>query len=115
MIKLVILIKSLSDLDSFEAGWPKFLHLAEQMPGLRREATSHVDHVLFGSPEIIQMHELFFDSMEDARKGLVSQTGKDAGKLLQEITSSQLILFFADHKQDEMKNIRKFRGKVGLS
>jgi len=107
MHKLVILIDTPEDWSAFEAGWPEFLHQAELMPGLRREATSQVDSILYGQSAVAWVHELFFDSPEDAYQALGSPPGREAGKVLQRITGGRMVLFFADHKEDELENIRR--------
>jgi len=107
MHKLVILVESLDDWDAFEDRWPEFLHLVETMPGLRREATSRVVHTLFGKASYQHMHELFFDTLAAAEAGLTSPAGQAAGRLLQGMTGGRMVLFFADHKEDELTNIRK--------
>jgi uncharacterized protein (TIGR02118 family) len=114
MVKLVILIEPGDDNRRFEEGWPQFLHNAEEMPGLQREATSHVDTMLYGSASYVLMHELFFNSLADAQQAMASPAGKAAGQTLQGITGGKLVLFFADHKEDDIANIRRFRpGQVG--
>jgi hypothetical protein len=40
-----------------------------------------------------------------------SEAGKMAGKILQEITGGNISLFFSDHHEDDLKNIRKFQKK----
>lgn len=109
MYKLVILIEALEDWQAFETGWPDFLHHAERMPGLRREATSRVDGMLYGQTGYAMMHELFFDSAEAAQQAMSSPHGRQAGKTLQMITGGKMTLFFADHKEDALENIRKFQ------
>ena len=42
MHKLIILFESPDDEQAFQLGWQKFLGLAEQLPGLRRETVSRV-------------------------------------------------------------------------
>jgi uncharacterized protein (TIGR02118 family) len=108
MHKLVILIEDSEEWQSGETEWPEFLHLAERMPGLRREAISRVEHSLFGG-NFVQMHELFFDSLEDVERALTSPDGRSAGRLLQKMTGGHVALFFADHKEDDLVNIHKFR------
>jgi len=107
MHKLVILIEGPDTPADFDALWPQFLHLAEQMPALRREATSRVSHTLFGNTRYSLMHELFFDSLQDARQALASPEGSAAGQLLQQITRGRIVLFFADHQEDSLENLRK--------
>ena len=109
MHKLVILITPLENWQSFEEKWPDFLHLAEDMPGLRREATSRVEHFMFGATPLAQMHELYFDTFAELEGALASPAGQAAGKLLQEMTQGRLTLFLAEHKEDVLENILQFR------
>ncbi len=109
MHKLVILIESSVDPISIERNWAEFLHLVEAMPNLRREATSRLDSHLFGSVSYQLMHELLFDTAEDARSAMASDAGRGAGRLLQTMTGGRLVLFLADHKEDDLDNIRKYR------
>jgi len=113
MYKLVILIEPLEDSSAFESSWPDFLHHSERMPGLRREATSRVDAVIFGQIPVAFMHELFFDNAADAQQALSSLHGRQAGKVLQQITQGKMTLFFADHKEDELANIRRYQTPEG--
>jgi len=107
MVKLVILIPPLENWNAFDEAWPDFLHQVESMPGLRREASSHVDTILYGSASISRVHELFFDSLQAAQQAMASPHGQEAGKLLQLMTRGQVTLFLADHKEDDIDNIRK--------
>lgn len=109
MHKLVILIEEQEDWTQFEAQWPAFLRLAENMPGLVRESTSRVEQRLFGDCLVGQMHELYFNTLAEAESALASPSGMAAGRLLQQISGGRLTIFFADHKQDELENIRKFK------
>jgi hypothetical protein len=109
MYKLVILIEPLEDVSAFESSWPDFLHHSERMPDLRREATSRVDAVIFGHIPVAFMHELFFDNQAAAQQALSSPYGRQAGKVLQQITQGKMTLFFADHKEDELENIHRYQ------
>jgi len=111
MHKLVILIEPPDDWAVFDEAWPEFLHNAELMPGLRREATSRVDSFLYGERAIALMHELFFDTFEEAQRAMLSVPGRQTGKILQEISRGRMTLFFADHKEDDLENLRKFKGE----
>ena len=109
MHKVVILIESLEDWQSFEEEWPGFLHLAENMPGLRMEAISRVENFLYGNVRYMKMHELFFDSLESAEQALASSKGQAAGQLLQKLTGGRMTLFIAEHKQDDLENIQRYK------
>jgi uncharacterized protein (TIGR02118 family) len=109
MYKLVILIEPLEDSSAFESGWPDFLHHSERMPGLRREATSRVDALIYGQIPVSFMHELFFDNQVAAQQAMSSLHGRQAGKVLQQITQGKMTLFFADHKEDELTNIQRYQ------
>lgn len=108
MYKLVILIERLDDWQAFEENWPEFLHQAERMPGLRSETTGRVERFVFGDIPYAQMHELYFDSLQDLERAMASPQGREAGRLLQQMTAGRLTLFFADHKEDDLKNIRAY-------
>ena len=55
------------------------------------------------------IHELYFDSYAAMQQGLASPDGKEAGKLLQGITGGRVVLLFADHHEDNLDNIRRYR------
>jgi len=108
MHKLIILVESTISPD-FHVFWPRFLHAAEDIPGLRRESTSRIAQVLYGEMQCSLIHELFFDSYRTLQLGLASESGKEAGRLLQEMTGGKVRLLIADHSEDELENIRKYR------
>jgi hypothetical protein len=108
MHKLIILVESTATPD-FHVFWPRFLHAAENIPGLRREATSRISQVLFGDLQCSMIHELFFDSYASLQSGLASESGKEAGSLLQEMTGGRLRLLIADHSEDDLENIRRYK------
>ena len=107
MYKLVILIEALDDWQAFEEEWPNFLHQAELMPGLIREATCRVERFLIGSCHYVQIHELFFTTADQVERAMATPQGKEAGKILQRITQGNVTLFIADHKEDDLENIRR--------
>ena len=109
MHKLVILIDQLDDEAQFDEMWPEFLHVSERMPGLVREATCRVENILYGAHQPALLHELFFESLEDIQMALSSAEGRNAGELLQRMTGGRMSLFIADHKEDDIENIRKFQ------
>jgi len=108
MNKLIILVESTTT-PGFHNYWPRFLHAAETIPGLRRESTSRISRVLFGDAQYALIHELFFDSLSSLQAGLASPPGKEAGRLLQDMTGGRVQLLIADHSEDDMDNIRKYR------
>jgi hypothetical protein len=108
MHKLTILVESTTTPD-FHVFWPRFLHAAENIPGLKRESTSRVSQVLFGDMKCALIHELYFESYPALQSGLASPSGKEAGRLLQEMTAGRIKLVIADHSEDELENIRKYR------
>jgi hypothetical protein len=108
MHKLIILVESTTTPD-FHMFWPRFLHAAENMPGLRREATSRVSQVLYGNLQCALVHELYFDTYAALQTGLASEPGKEAGRLLQEMTGGSVRLLIADHSEDNLEHIRKYR------
>ncbi len=108
MHKLIILIESTAS-PGFHDFWPRFLHAAENIPGLRRESTSRITQVLYGDAPYAMIHELYFDSLAVLQHGLASPSGQEAGRLLQEMTGGRVKLIIADHSEDELENIRKFK------
>jgi hypothetical protein len=111
MNKLIILIGSIADTPDFNDGWPIFLRHAEAMPGLLREATTRVHAKLYGEQDIHMIHELFFESKQDLQVALASPDGNHAGLTLQNITKGQVTLLSADHREDDIENLRKYRSE----
>jgi uncharacterized protein (TIGR02118 family) len=108
MYKLIILVESTST-PSFYNFWPLFLHAVENIPGLRRESTSRINQVLYGELQYALVHELHFDSMPALQAGLASPPGKEAGRLLQDMTGGRVSLLIADHSEDDLENIKRYR------
>lgn len=111
MHKLIILIETPEDETAFNDAWPEFLHSSEQMPGLRRETSCRVEHLIFGDYQPWLLHELFFDSLAAIQTAMSSSEGQAAGQVLQQITGGRVTLAIADHKEDNLENIRKHRRK----
>ena len=105
MHKLIILLPGSEGLP---ADWHVFLRQAELLPDLRREATSHVLHHLYGEADYSIIHELFFDDLPALEKALSSDLGIRAAQTLHKITGGRVALLVADHKEDALENIRKF-------
>jgi hypothetical protein len=109
MHKLVILIESSGSSATLDDRWPDFLRLAENMPGLLRETTTRVDRLLYGDHDIGLIHELFFVSLDELQRAMASPQGQKAGQILQKITRGRMSLLIAEHKEDSIENLRKYR------
>ena len=112
MHKLVIMVEQLQDEAQFDELWPEFLHVSERMPGLIMEATCRVESNLYGSYQPALLHELFFESVDDIKHAMRSPEGRTAGELLQRMTGGRMSLIIADHKEDNIENIRRYQGKT---
>lgn len=108
MYKLIVLIKTPEDSLNFDEAWPTFLRQAEKMPGLVREATIRVANVLYGTDPIYMIHELFFESQGDLHAAMASPQGQSSGQILQRITGGRMTLLVAEHREDDIENIRKY-------
>ena len=109
MYKLVILFLPPFAWASFESGWQKFLGLAEQMPGLRKEMVGDVDELVFGPPNMNykKIHELYFDSREALETALKSEEGQKAGQWLHSFTQGRFILMVAKHMEATPEEFKK--------
>jgi prolyl-tRNA editing enzyme YbaK/EbsC (Cys-tRNA(Pro) deacylase) len=112
MYKLIILIENMADPPTFDARWADFLHLAESMPGLLREATIQVNASIYGKADISMIHELFFETNETLEKAMASPQGQEAGQILQQITGGRMSLLVAEHLEDDMDNLRNYRTRT---
>ena len=113
MHKLVILVEPLDDWAAFDEQFPEFLHRAEQMPGLLKEAISQVERPLYGSLGFTRVYELFFETNQAIQEAMASPVGQEAGRLLQAMTQGKMVLFLADHQEDDLERIRRFRKPNG--
>jgi uncharacterized protein (TIGR02118 family) len=109
MYKLLILFLQPLAWASFEQGWQKFLGLAEQMPGLRKEVVNDVDELVFGpsSMNYKKIHELYFDSREDLQAALNSEAGQKAGQWLHSFTQGRFLLMIAKHMEASPEQFKK--------
>ncbi len=108
MYKLIILIETPHDIQTFEESWPLFLREAEKIPGLQREAAIQVVDTLFGESQIYKIHELFFDTKRNLQNGMASPSGQASGRILQQITAGKMTLLIAGHREDSIENLRKY-------
>lgn len=109
MFKLVILIEPQRDWLEFTQNWPKFLALAEKMPGLVKESISPIHSRLHGELFVSMIHELYFKTIDDLKEAMASPEGVEAGQMLQTITEGKVSLFFADHLEDNLENIHAYQ------
>jgi hypothetical protein len=112
MHKLIIMIETPEDEMAFDAAWPEFLDTAERLPGLVQEATVRVDKILFGNAQINIIHELFFNSAAELDYAMNSPPGQLTGQVLQTLTGGRMLLMTAEHRQDDIENIRKYKPHV---
>lgn len=112
MYKLIIVIEKQAIRGKFDDLWPRFLYHAERMPGLVREASSRIEDVLVGDVSLGLVHELFFETQDALQNAMVSSHGQEAGKILQEIAGGALSLMIAEHKEDSIENLLKYRAQV---
>lgn len=114
MYKLVILFLPPIAWANFEQGWQKFLGMAEQMPGLRKEAVSDIDELVFGPPSMNykKVHELYFDSREALESALNSEAGQKAGQWLHSFTQGRFLLMIAKHMEATPEQFKKTQDAV---
>jgi len=108
MHKLIILIESPDDSLIFDESWPSFLHQAEKMPGLIQETNARIEQTFFGSKHIYMVHELFFENQAALQAAMASPQGQVSGHILQRITDGKMTLLAAEHKEDDIENLRKY-------
>ena len=108
MYKLMILIPPEVEGPAFDEAWPEFLHMAERMPGLLREASVRITTQLFGDHQVGMVHELFFENQQDLHAAMSSPAGETAGKILQQLTQGQMTLLIAEHREDDIENLRQY-------
>jgi uncharacterized protein (TIGR02118 family) len=114
MYKLVILFDQPSDPLAFLTGWQAFLHMAEQMPGLRRETVSLIEDVVYSEnrPRPFKIHELYFDDRAALDAALASETGQEAGQWLHQFTGGKFTLLTAPHQEATAKEFTKKKGRA---
>ena len=113
MYKLVILFMPPLAWATFEQGWQKFLGMAEQMPGLRRETVGDIDQLVFGPPNMNykKIHELHFDTREALEDALTSEAGQKAGQWLHSFTKGRFLLMVAKHMEATPEDFKKVNRK----
>lgn len=108
MYKLMILFPPSMQNPALHASWPKFLHNAERMPGLIREASVRVSSELFGNQPFGAVHELYFEDEAALQTAMASPEGLATGQILQQISQGQMTLLIAEHREDDIENLRQY-------
>ena len=108
MYKLMIIVPPEIEEPILNPNWPDFLHAAENMPGLIREASVRVADTLYGTQGIAMVHELFFETMADLQGAMRSPEGLAAGQIIQQLTQGQMTLLIAEHREDGIENLRQY-------
>lgn len=109
MYKLMILVPPDIQEPILDPNWPDFLHAAENMPGLQREASVRVVGSLYGVQGIAMVHELYFETLTDLQEAMRSPEGLAAGQIIQQLTQGQMTLLIAEHREDDIENLRQYR------
>ncbi|RMF49060.1 MAG: hypothetical protein D6755_02900 [Anaerolineae bacterium] len=99
MYKLVIIVPRQSVIHSLQEHWPKFLHLAERMPGLVRESHTRPHTYLYGMQRLELIQEFYFPDLPALEAALLSDVGQAAGSMLQEITGGRVTVLIAEHME----------------
>ena len=74
-----------------------------------REATVRVTTQLFGDHPVGMVHELFFENQHDLHAAMSSPEGEAAGQILQQLTQGLMTLLIAEHREDDIENLRQYR------
>lgn len=109
MYKLVILFLPPFSWATFEQGWQKFLGIAEQMPGLRKESVADIEQLVYAPPDVNykKIHELYFDSREALEVALTSEAGQKAGQWLHSFTQGRFALMVSRHMEATPDQFKK--------
>ncbi len=100
MYKLVIIVPRQSVIHSLQEHWPKFLHLAAEMPGLVRHSHTRPHTHLYGNQRLEFIHEFYFPDLPTLESALLSEVGQAAGSMLQEITAGRVTVLIAEHGEN---------------
>jgi uncharacterized protein (TIGR02118 family) len=112
MHKLIIIFGPPRDLLDFSTGWQAFLHMAEQMPGLRRETVSLIEEIIYGENKPFKIHEFYFDDRAALDAALASDAGQQAGEWLHQFTGGNFTLLTAPHQSAAAKDFTKKKGRA---
>ncbi len=108
MYQLIILLPAGLDLQSFDEGWPQFLDIAEQLPGLIRESITRFDQVLYGSETIQRMYTFSFQDKKSLEIALISEAGQKAGNLLHNLSGGNITILTGGYQSDTLDRIQSY-------
>ncbi len=108
MYQLIILLPTGLDLHAFDEGWPQFLAVAEQMPGLIQESITRVDRVLFGSDIFQRFYTFGFPDKKSLELALISEEGQKAGNLLHVLSGGNITITTGFHQSDTLNRIQSY-------
>ena len=82
-----------------EQYWKEHVPIAKQMPGLKKYTVNKVVAAPRGEPAFYQVVELEFDNMENLKKALDSQAGKDSGRHAVKMATGGITFLYAEPKE----------------
>ena len=82
-----------------EQYWKEHVPIAKQMPGLKKYTVNKVVAAPRGRPAFYQVVELEFDNMENLKKALDSQAGKDSGRHAVKMATGGITFLYAEPKE----------------
>ena len=109
---MVLILPLNLDTKRFDEGWPDFLEVAEQMPGLIQESVTRFDQSLFGSSEIQRLYTFSFKDRHSLENALTSQAGEKAGDIRHSISGGNISILAGDHQTDSLERIQSFSSSV---
>lgn len=101
MVKLSILFRKPTDLDSFENIYQDFLALIERMPDVKRRQANTVLGSPFGESPFYRILEVYYDDYAILNSSLLSPAGQEAGGELRRLEGGSFEMFFADVYEED--------------
>lgn len=102
MVKLSILFRQPTDVNTFETRYNQNLALLEKMPGIRRRQAGMVLGGPGGKSPFYRLLEFYFDDFSALDAALLSPEGRAAGADLMEYAGRETDLVFSDVYEDEV-------------
>lgn len=82
-----------------EQYWKEHVPIAKQMPGLKKYTVNKVVAAPRGEPAYYQVVELEFDNMENLKKALDSQAGRDSGRHAVKMATGGITFLYAEPRE----------------